>query len=153
MERSELIGTWRLVAFESHDEAGTITYPYGDAPEGFIVYAPDGYMAYAMQTAHRPPFAVNDILGGTEAEEAAAYASYRSYCGTYTFFGDRIEHHVRVSLFPNRMGEVQHRRVTRESANRIALHSPPMRSDGKTQTMRLLWEKAAPFVSEAEDAL
>lgn len=149
MERDELIGTWRLVAFESRDEAGNITYPYGEKPEGFIVYAADGYMAYAMQTADRPPFVEDDILGGTEAEQAAAYASYRSYCGTYAFFGDRVEHYVRVSLFPNRMGEVQRRRVTREGAHRIALHTPPMRSAGKTQTMRLLWEKALPFVPDA----
>src|SRR5579871_3790666 len=48
--RQELIGTWRLISFHL-DVDGTLTVPLGDAPQGYLVYTPDGHVF--VQTAAR----------------------------------------------------------------------------------------------------
>ena len=41
----QVIGTWKLVSYETQDADGNIVYPLGKDAKGFIMYNPDGYMS------------------------------------------------------------------------------------------------------------
>ena len=143
MERSDLVGTWRLVSFEMRDEDDNVTYPYGPDAVGYILYSDDGYMAVEMMAAHRAHFAAGDTLGGTDAERAQAAATYRSYCAQWEFLGDRVLHHFRASLYPNRTDTVEERYVDYHG-NRMTLSTAPQHSAGKPRRNFLVWERVEP---------
>jgi hypothetical protein len=100
-----LIGTWRLVSWENRSlVGGEIPYPLGKDAAGYVMYNQDGYMFVAIMGPDRLQFAVNDLLSGTPEEEAQAEETYISYCGWYDFDGDKVVHHVELSLFTNWVG-------------------------------------------------
>lgn len=141
VEAADLVGTWQLVSWESRDDDGTVTYPYGRDAVGYLIYSADGYMAVEMMAARRPPFAGGDILRGTVAERAEAAATYRSYCARWEFLGDRVRHHFAASLFPNRTGTSEERYIEYRGTC-MTLTTPPLFADGKLRVNRLVWERA-----------
>ena len=112
MASNPLIGTWRLLSWENRSvEDGQVSYPLGKDATGYIMYNQDGYMFVAIMAPHRLRFATDDLLSATKEEEAQAEETYVSYCGRYDFLGDRVVHHVELSLFPNWIGGDQERLV------------------------------------------
>jgi hypothetical protein len=67
-----------------------------------------------------------------------------AYAGRYTFHGDRVVHHVELSLFPNWVGTDQERSVER-TEDRLTLSASPLLLAGTKQVPRLVWERVAPF--------
>ncbi len=102
---------------------------------------PDGYMPVAFMPLDRKPFAAADILGGTPEEKSAALDTYISYCGRYEISGDRVRHHITVSLFPNWIGVTQEQIVTL-TGDTLRLSTPPLLIKGKMQTAHLVWKRA-----------
>ena len=143
VEAADLIGTWRLVSWESRADDGERTYPFGPDAVGFLMYGADGYVCVEMMAADRPPFADGDILRGTTNERARAATTYRSYCARWEFLGDRVRHHFQTSLFPNRVGTVEERYIE-YGGDTMTLRTPPTLSDGKMRVNRLVWERVAP---------
>jgi hypothetical protein len=141
MEKNELIGTWRLVSFEIKSADGQITYPFGQAPVGYILYSEDGYFCVAIMRANRPPFAGGDMLAGSREEKAAAAETYLSYCGTYEIRGDTAVHHVEVTLFPNWVGAEQER-MLEKNGDQLLMSTPPLLMDSKPQVLHITWERA-----------
>jgi hypothetical protein len=85
----------------------TLVHPLGERPQGMIYYADDGWMAVQISGRDRPAIASSLPSGGTEQEKAAAYSTYLAYCGTYAVRDGHIVHSVRLSLFPNWVGDNQ----------------------------------------------
>jgi hypothetical protein len=96
-------------------------------------------MFVAILGPNRLKFAANDLLSGTPEEEAQAEETYVSYCGQYDFDGDKVVHHVELSLFPNWVGADQERLVEL-AGNRLTLSTPPILLRGIQQTAHLIWE-------------
>src|SRR5262249_10884065 len=96
-----LIGAWRLVSWGSPAADGQRTSPGGPDAVGYLIYSADGRFSVTIGQASRVPFAVSDILAGTAAEKIAAIEGFIAYAGRYRFHGDRVVHHVELSLFPN----------------------------------------------------
>lgn len=142
MDENRFAGAWRLISFELHDSEGQVTYPFGDNPQGYIIYTPNGYMSVSYMPSNRPPFTGDDSMGGSIEEQAAAMSTYRSYCGRYEVQGDRVIHHIEVSLFPNWKGRDQARTYTFVD-DRLVLSTPPTLYKGKYQTAHLVWERTA----------
>ncbi len=141
MTPNPLIGTWRLISYESRTGDGEVSYPLGPNPSGFILYSEDGYMSVTMMSANRTNYASGDLRGGTDEEKRSAAETYLSYSGKYTFEGDRVLHHVEVSFFPNRVGTTQVRNLTL-SGDTVTLRTPAMLINGKQQRAELLWQRA-----------
>ncbi len=141
MTSNPLIGTWRLISYESRTGDGEVSYPLGEKPLGFILYSEDGYMSVTMMTANRISYASGDLRGGTPEEKRSAAETYLSYSGKYTFEGDRVLHHVEVSFFPNRVGTTQVRHLTL-SGDTVTLRTPEMLINGEQQTAELVWQRA-----------
>ena len=135
-----LIGTWRLISWETRSIDGEISYPLGKDAVGYIMYNEDGYMFVAITRPNRAKFAAGDLLRGTTEEKVQAAGTYVSYCGQYEFRGDTVVHHVELSLFPNWVSSDQERLVELRG-NRLRLSTRPVLLGGVQQTAHLIWER------------
>jgi hypothetical protein len=140
MATNPFVGTWRLVSCEQRTKDGQISYPFGQDPVGYIIYSHDGYMAVAFMSPNRGRFADGDIAGGTTEEKVAAVETYISYCGRYEVQGDRVIHHIEVSLFPNWIG-VDQERFFELDGDELSLSTPPLLVNGVQQAAYLVWKR------------
>ena len=142
MSAPSLVGTWRLVSFESRDANGKVSYPWGKDTVGYIMYNEEGYVSVSIMSPNRRRFATGDIGGGTTEEKVEAADTYISYCGTYEVQDDTVIHHIELSFFPNWIG-VDQRRILSLEGDRLSLSTPPIAVAGVEQTHHLIWERVA----------
>jgi Lipocalin-like domain len=138
-----IVGTWRLVTWENRDADGQVTLPMGSDPIGYLLYSRDGHFSVTISRARRPPFPAADVLGGAMEDKARAVEGFVAYAGSYTFQGDRVVHHVELSLFPNWVGSDQERTVEL-AGSRLTLSAAPLPLAGKLRVPRLVWERYQP---------
>lgn len=138
---SQLVGRWRLTAWTATDDAGAVTTPFGERPQGSVVYTAGGWMSGQLAVADRRTLSTQVALGGTETERAEAYSSYVAYCGEYRLEGDTVVHVLHMSLFPNWVGTEQ-RRFVELSGDELVLRTPPTPVGGKILVNRLYWVRA-----------
>ena len=140
MSSNPLVGTWKLISWESRTLDGEVSHPLGEDASGYIAYNEDGYVFVAIMRRARSPFVAGDLLSGSTAEKAGAAETYVSYCGRYEFHGATVIHHVELSLFPNWVGVAQERLV-KISGDRLTLCTRPLLLQGRKQTAHLSWER------------
>jgi hypothetical protein len=141
--RDELVGAWRLISWENHAADGRVTYPMGTDAVGYLTYTADGRCSVMISRAGRAVFAGNDLLSATAEEKARAVEGFVAYAGRYTFHGDRVVHHVELSLFPNWVGSDQERFVEL-SEDQLTLSANPLLLTGRQHVPHLLWERVRP---------
>jgi hypothetical protein len=137
---SDLVGRWRLVAWEIKDDRGEVVRPLGDEAEGLLIYTAEGSMSVQIVAADRPPLGGVDPLAGTEADRARAYSTCLAYAGRYEARGDTIVHRVDVSLFPDWTGAEQVRRFEL-TGDEIILRTAPIAAGDRTVTVELRWAR------------
>src|SRR5271165_7337255 len=94
-EGNLLLGTWKLESMVYEATAtGQRSWPYGDHPDGYLSYSPDGRM-YAIGVADDRPKPSN--LVPTDEEGVKLQGSMFAYAGTYTADGQKVVHHVDIS--------------------------------------------------------
>src|SRR4051812_46886890 len=79
----QVIGTWKLVSYETQDADGNVIYPLGEDAKGFIMYNPDGYMSAQIMALGRPAYESENLHTGTMEEMAAAAHGYLAYSGRF----------------------------------------------------------------------
>jgi Lipocalin-like domain len=139
-----LVGAWRLVSWENRAADGQITHPMGTDVLGYLLYTLDRRFSVLISRADRPPFGAGDLLAGTTEEQAQAVEGFVAYGGRYSFHGDRVIHHVELSLFPNWVSSDQQRWVEL-AGDRLTLSASPLLLAGKQQVPRLVWERVDPW--------
>jgi len=132
----DLVGTWALVEWVVRRGERAV-HPFGPDATGHLLYGADGHMSAALAAPGRVPFASGDPLGGTDAERAAAAATYLAYGGTWSVEGGRVVHRVRTSLYPNWVGTEQVRRARLEGEE-LVLSTPV----GRAGEAVLRWRRA-----------
>jgi len=140
MAENPFVGTWALVSFELRSMNGLVHYPLGKDARGYIIYGQDGYMSVAFMSVGRPNFKSGDARGGSVEEKVLAVDTYFSYCGKYELQGDKVVHHIEVSLFPNWTGEDQVR-FYKLDGDQLILSTPPFLVEGIQQTAHLIWKR------------
>jgi hypothetical protein len=138
--RGALVGAWRLLSWENRAADGQITYPMGADALGYLLYTADGRFSVTISRRGRAGFAAGDLLSGTTEEQARAVEGFVAYAGRYSFHGDRVIHHVELSLFPNWVGTDQERWVEL-AGGRLILSASPLLLAGRQQVPRLVWER------------
>ena len=135
-----IVGTWRLVSFESRDASGELRLPMGRAVEGQLIYDRSGHMSMHIMRPDRAHFASGDRAAGTDAEVRAAFVGYLAYYGRYTVDAARgeVTHHVAGATFPNWVGGRQLRRFELKG-DRLTITTPSMLADGRNLTTVLTW--------------
>lgn len=135
-----LIGSWRLVSMEHRFADGRVRYPYGREAVGYIIYAADGRMSASIMGGGRAPFGADFGRGAAQAEKAAAFESYLTYAGRYDYLGDRVLHHVEVSLIPDWTGTTLER-LAELQGERLILSTRPTTQNDRTRTTVIVWER------------
>ena len=136
-----LIGTWKLVSWVNTEPDGKMVYPYGRNPVGYLIYTGDGYMSAEIMDSDRrqqnPRFPVEPAFQQTlpERDRVAAYDTYLSCCGTYSYSLEdgRVTHHVKAGLVPSWSGSDQPRQFKFEGGRLVI---------GRKRAL-LTWERAA----------
>ena len=141
-EQRSIVGGWRLVSFENHDGDGRVRLPYGPAPVGSILYTADGRMAATVMRGDRTPLAGEPRRGEATTEKARAFEEYLSYAGRYTFLGDRVIHHVEISLWPGWVG-TDLERLAGFRDERLILRTAPSGDGARIRTTIITWERVA----------
>ena len=121
---------------EHYTDDGEVGRPFGDAPAGIIIYTAERYMTAVLMHPDRPQFAVNDILGGSADERAAAFLSANAFAGRWELQGEEVVHHLEVCTFPNWVGTEQRRRFS-VSDSELTLYPPSMLMQGKLRHARV----------------
>ena len=125
-----VIGTWRLVKAVARDAEGReMPLPYGGNAIGRVVLGADGRMVAVICDSRK------EIPSGEQRE-------YASYCGNYTFDGNRLVTRVDAAADPARLGTDQVRDV-RFEGNLMVLRPPPRQYGGREQHREIYWEKIA----------
>lgn len=133
------LGTWKLIATETRDAKGQVIAPATPPPagrEGFITYAPSGYMGVVIMQGGRQKYAAQQP---TADEARAAVSSYTSYYGPFTVNEAEgfVTHHAEGALSPAMSG-VDQKRFFTIAGNRLTLR-PPAGASGNQQS--LTWER------------
>ncbi|MGH9741222.1 MAG: lipocalin-like domain-containing protein [Candidatus Acidiferrum sp.] len=140
MSSDLFIGAWRLVSLEARTSTGDVSYPYGPDAAGYLLYSREGYMSVAVMQARRADFSSPDALQTPAAEKLAAFDTYSSYSGRYEIRGQKVIHHVEISLFPNWTGKEQERFFA-FSGDRLTLTAPPMLIGGVKLKLVAIWQR------------
>ncbi|HEX2426798.1 MAG TPA: lipocalin-like domain-containing protein [Gaiellaceae bacterium] len=134
------MGRWRLLSYVGRAGDGTLIYPLGADPQGSLVYTEGGWMSAHISAGDRVDLTTADLLGGSEAERAAAFSSYLAYCGPYEVNGDVVVHRVTMSSFPNWVGSEQTRQF-QVTGDELALRTTPMDVGGTSLVNELRWRR------------
>jgi len=133
--QKQFVGHWRLVRFENVDEAGTPRVVEYDS--GRIMYDAAGNMSAQLMRSGRKPLS----QPSTEAERAAAYATYTAYYGTYTIdpAAGKVTHHVEGAANPNwvKTDQVRYYKFS-EGGNRLTL---TVKNPQGRVTATISWER------------
>jgi len=135
-EANRLVGTYRVIAVEHYSEDGEVGHPFGESPDGFITYTPEGYMMAILSRSDRVPFASNDILGGSQDEQLAAFQSASSFAGRYEIQNNQVVHYLEAATFPNWKGTVQPRDFDITDSH-LTLFPPKLLMEGKLRKSRV----------------
>jgi hypothetical protein len=143
--RKRILGTWRLVSCIDRGADGSESYPFGENPDGFLIYTEDGFVSAHLERRDRPCHHSPDPMGGTPEEFAHTGRGYMAYCGHYTVEEDRqrVTHTMTASLFPNWLGMSQARIASFEGERLLLRTEKPMLVNGEVRTAELVWRRPA----------
>lgn len=141
-----LTGDWRLRSWVAQGDDGSVALPFGEAPEGILVYSPDGTMITTIAPAGRTRIASADPLrGGPDAERQRTAETFIAYGGRFEYDGSDVIHLVEMSLYPNWVGTRQLRHVRLSDAgDTLELSTDPFTLGGRRSIQRLTWVRVGP---------
>jgi hypothetical protein len=125
-----IIGTWKLLHATARDSAGTARpAPYGGKAIGRVTFTADGRM-------------MSVVCDGRKELPAGVRREYSSYCGNYTYDGEKLVTRVDAASDPSRIGSDQVRGV-RFEGERMVLIPPPRRTGEIEEHREITWERIA----------
>jgi len=141
-QQVSVVGTWRLVSYDTRTAAGVTSYPLGQDLAGLAIYLPNGRVSIQFMRRDRPAFKSGDAWRGTLEEERAAFEGFFGYAGRYTIDATRsvVTHHLEIASAPNYVG-IDLVRTFSMSGNRLTLRTPERQLAGQTSTSTLVWER------------
>jgi hypothetical protein len=114
-----IVGTWKLLHATARDAAGAARpLPYGGKPLGRLTLTADGRM-------------MSVVCDGRTELPAGVRREYSSYCGNYTYDGERLVTRVDAASDPSRIGSDQVRGVRFEGERMVLI--PPPRLTGESE--------------------
>lgn len=132
-----LVGSWRLMSYETVDPSGRRGQPYA-AAVGRLTYDDRGNMTGQVM---RPDRAHVEVGKGNAQTVRAAYIGYIAYFGSYEVAPDgaSVVHRVEGALNPEWAGGEQARKL-RFDGERLVL-SAEVSKNGDIVTHTLTWER------------
>jgi Lipocalin-like domain len=111
--RQQLVGTWDQVVAEVAMPDGKKSLPFGERPNGILIFTDDGRFVQVHIASGIPKVAANNRTAGTAEENKAIVGGSIALFGTYTVDEDKklVIFTVKASTFPNWDGAVQPRKI------------------------------------------
>jgi hypothetical protein len=109
ISNEELNGTWQLESWTiGYSDREDFTNPYGEDPQGLLLYTNDGWMSASICRKERA-LLPRDVSFRKLPDEtrAGAFSSYFHYAGRYRVVEGDVIHYVTQSLNPNFPGTEQ----------------------------------------------
>jgi hypothetical protein len=139
--QKQLLGAWSLVSVENINPDSSKTFPYGENPQGMLVFEQNGDYAIQILKAVRPKVAANDKNKATPEENAALVQGNNSHFGTYSI--DEVKHiitfNVQHAFYPNWEGVAQPRFYSLE--NNVLKYTVTHTTNGGDITAVVVWKK------------
>jgi hypothetical protein len=122
-----------------------VQFPFGEKPQGQLVYDGSGNMSAQLMKTDRARFAGRDPALGTDAEVRDAFDGYIAYFGTYSIDEPMraVTHTVHGASFPNWTGAKLVRSYAFDDSGRLRLSTPPIEVGDESLEYVLLWERIA----------
>jgi hypothetical protein len=137
--REGVVGAWSLVSFDTDEGSGASKPRFGRDPVGYLLYTADGHMAAVLAGTHRPELKSPSGSSSTEEQRTQSLANFLAYAGRYDVRGDRVFHHVDVSVFTNLMGTTLERQFKIEG-DVLTIRTAPPEIWGSSNL--LVWKRA-----------
>ncbi|MFN2287786.1 MAG: lipocalin-like domain-containing protein [Chromatocurvus sp.] len=142
ISKKDLVGTWQLESWSvGYSDREDFTSPFGDNPEGLLMYSGDDWMSASIGRSDRQTLP-GDISFRKIPEEklALAYLSYFHYAGRYRVVEGDVIHYVTQSLNPNFVGTEQLRHAELDGQT-LVLSGRDKAADGVVRLHSLVWHK------------
>jgi hypothetical protein len=144
---NSFVGTWNLVSWVATSPSGEESYPYGQSPEGQLIYTTDGQMSAQLMN---PSAALPDLARLSQDEVMGlVLTTFIAYYGTYSIdeSAQTVTHHVVGSVARPWIGTDQLREFEFLSDDRLRLTArlegdTTARDIGAAATNELVWERA-----------
>lgn len=139
-QASDLVATWRLVAWENVTAAG-VSHPMGPDPVGYISYAAGGRMSVQVMRRGRNGLAADDVAEARAGLLREVLGGYLAYGGGYTVdaAAGTVTHRIDCALLPAQVG-TELTRWFEIDGTRLTLYlSPP--GAGSRGGGRVVWER------------
>jgi hypothetical protein len=137
---SQVIGTWRLVAYQEKLPNGDIANPYGDTPQGVAIFEPGGYVSVQMMKIPRVSF-TSGYARATVDQVKAVHEAYLAYYGTWAI--DEAEsaliENIKASNQPYLNNQMTTQRYDFEG-KRLSLRTV-LTDRGEEHSVVFVWEK------------
>ncbi len=106
---ADLHGTWQLESWAiGYSDREDYTYPYGEDPQGLLLYTRDGWMSASISRRERARLPEDVSIRKLPLQvRADAFSSYFHYAGRYQVVDGDVIHYVVQSLNPNFPGTEQ----------------------------------------------
>jgi hypothetical protein len=111
--KDKLVGTWIQVISEITSPDGGKSFPFGETPNGILIFTPTGHFAQIHIASDVPKFASGNRLTGTPDEYKAISQKSLSIFGTWTVDEEKktVTFMITSSTFPNAAGQAQTRTI------------------------------------------
>lgn len=139
---NDLVGTYSLVSSSIRylDNGEVVPDQFGKNAKGFIMYGADGRMLVLVTFGERPK--PESTARMTDDQRSGLFRTMLAYGGTYTFVGDKVEHHVDICWDELRCGQSFLRYVIRDGDRlTYTTHPAPSPFNGRTSVATTVWQK------------
>ena len=112
--QEQLVGTWTLISVDNIYPDSSRIHPYGDNPQGMLIFDENGNYAIQILKAIRPHIASGDKNKCTPEENAMMVQGSNSHFGKYSVeeASNTITFNIAHASFPNWEGTTQKRSYT-----------------------------------------
>jgi hypothetical protein len=141
-----IVGPWKLVEWVVTDPSGEKSYPYGESPEGLLIYTADGQMSVQLMN---PKTHLSQQDSGDQSDSLEGLVTgYFAYYGTYSIDekSKTITHKISGCLAPSWIGSDQVRGYDLIGEHRLRLTAELAADDilgpaGAGGSNVLIWER------------
>jgi hypothetical protein len=134
-----IVGAWSLVSFNVDEGKSAAKPRFGPDPVGYLIYSADARMAAVLAGTHRPELKSPSGTAASEGNRSEALLNSLAYAGRYEVRGDRVFHHVEVSIFTDLMGTTLERQF-RLQGDTLTIRTLPPEIWGTSNV--LVWKRA-----------
>lgn len=143
---NDILGSWLMVGRGTNSEAdrAAALARYGNDPQGFMVFAPDGWMNAIVCWGGRPALSGNPAwhTDAPDDERLRAFDTYLSYGGQWQVVDSVLTTDVSHALNPSWVGGQQVRELSWNDEGQLVLTLERAWPDGHVVRGWVAWQRA-----------